>query len=1199
MAVTLAQFVQNLVQSGLFTSDELAAFQQNLPADRRPRKPQNLARELHKAGRLTKYQAAQVFQGKTKGLVLGDYVIQDEIGAGGMGQVFKAWRRDMERNVALKILPARAMGSPEAVERFRREVKAAARLEHPNIVTAYDTGEAEGVHFLVMQYIDGKDLAHVVAERGPLPVDEAVDCVTQAARGLESAHKRGVIHRDIKPGNLLLDQEGTVRVLDMGLARIDESASPYAPTAPEALTESGQVMGTYDYMAPEQAEDTHAADHRADVYSLGCTLFRLLTDRKPYQADTPIKTLLAHLQAPIPSLCELRGEVSPELEAVVQKMLAKAPAQRQQSMGEVIVELEGCIRSSVSEPPTPPPVGQPATASSSSSDSALKAFLRRLSGGTVAAQTKPTLAVEETAQLQRGEETSVLAGRKAASAAPRKNRLPWLGIAGGLVAAVLILAVSFALLGRGGSDQDSGREIARGEQNGPLEDVRPTTGPSETCLLIQWPESERRDAKLEIDGATIDLASSDIEVGKQLLRIPTDPGSHGIWIVRRGFAPYEVQVAISEGESLEIKPEWGAAPGLVERAEAEPEPTPPEPGTQPTMPEPEPSQVAEKPPPSHPEPEVPEPDPEEEERLAAEQRYTEALAPTEELVAAWKFRDALVELGKVQFEEEDYTARLASRREQVEQLAQLKSRIIEALNTADPRVTKAALKIRGVGGEIVKADEEGVTAKLTTKTETRAWNDLGEQATEPLLGLVIDSQKPEDLLAAGLLVMACKNTTLAEACFNQARQAGVDIGPYLAPLAQTAFARARELLDEGRFTEAEEILANVEAKYAEIPWFAANRTVIAAARAEAGQGIYETEAEKLYVEAAELFEKEQFFDVKPLVEKLKTDYINSQSATDTAREPSFSEMEQAVANLGEFITVRQDGKGDCTSIQAAIDAAPPNSLIEIQDSLAYYEQILISKEKDGVAIRGQRGVLPVVTSLGTQLEQVPILVEVLASRVCLERIAFVHVYRPTARQRCISIDGSEFAIRSCLVFLPTSTAGITVAHREADKPSHRVENCVIIAYLDAENIAVTNSIFVGPGCRRLYEARLESCVFARNNHLRGSDGVGRVAFGPEKGGGKSVMLDCIAGTVDSDGALVEIEHCDVLTFAEEARPGKGCIAADPQFVNPQNLDYRLMPTSPCIGKASDAGDIGCRYTPEVIEVIQKALELRAQGIIKF
>ncbi|MFC1597236.1 protein kinase, partial [Planctomycetota bacterium] len=1155
MAVSLEQFVENLVRSGLFTADEVAAFQQTLPADRQPQNPQDLARELHKAGRLTRYQAAQVFQGKTKGLVLGDYVIQDEIGAGGMGQVFKAWRRDMERTVALKILPAKAMGSPEAIERFRREVKAAARLEHPNIVTAHDAGEAEDIHFLVMQYIDGKDLAHVVAERGPLPVEEAVDYTIQAAKGLECAHEQGVIHRDVKPGNLLLDRKGTVKILDMGLARIDQPPDPRAQTAPEALTESGQVMGTYDYMAPEQAQDTHGADHRADIYALGCTLFRLLTGQKPYQGDTPVTVLLAHCQAPIPSLCELREEVSPELDGVVQKMLAKDPANRQQSMEEVITELEACIRPAappVPEPPTPPPAGSPA-ASSSSSDSALKAFLRRLSGGAVAAQATPTIAAEETAQVQREQETSVLAGQGAAPPASEKKTLPWLAIGGGIVAAVLILVVSFALLGRGGPEQDKGREVAQGEQKKDKlpETSQPTTDQSETCLLIQWPESERGDAKLEIDGVSLDLLSSDIQSDQKHLKIPTDPGSHRIWIARRGFAPYEVQVAVNAGQDLEIKPEWEPAPGLAEGPEPGSEQAAAEPGTRPTTPEP--SQMAEERPPSQPEPETPKPDasqldPEEEKRLAAEQRYTEALAPSEEMVAAWKFRDALSELEKLSFEEKAFAARLASRREQVGQLAQLKSRIIEALNTADPPVTKADLKIRGVGGDIVKADENGITAQLKTKTETRAWNDLGEQSTEPLLRLVIDPQKPEDLLAAGLLAMACKDTSLAESYFDQARQLGVDIGPYLAPLVQTAFARAGELLEKGQFAEADALLMNVEAEYSETPWFATHRRALMAARTEAKQGIYEAEAEKLYTEAAELFEKEQLFDVKAIVEKLKGGYADSQAVTDAVRQPLFAEMDKAVADLGQFITVRQDGEGDFTSIQAAIDAAPPNSLIEIGDNGTYNEQIEISTES--LTLRGREGRWPVITSVGPNTHFGVLLA--VRGPATLERVVLLHHGSAGSRVHTVFFSG-QVQVRSSVISGPRM-------HGVGSRNSVAVvENSVVLSDTHAGSYGYTliakDSLLLG---RTTYTLTLDNVLVKQrtldlslpNCALHGSTVAGQVVTVDSR---DAVIADSIVPLVDASRPETRVEHCNAYghpAFANKAKPGKGCISQKPQFRDP-------------------------------------------------
>jgi len=341
--VTLDDFISSLSDSGLMTKDEVDAFLTALPAENRPTTAQQLAQAMYRKGRLTRFQAQAVYQGKAKALVLEKYVVLDSLGRGGMGQVYKAQHRRMKRAVALKILPSSATRSPDLVKRFQREVEAAAKLSHPNIVTAYDANEVNKVHFLVMEYVDGKDLASRVKEGGPLAVAKAVDYVLQAARGLEYAHKAGITHRDIKPANLLLDKSGTVKILDMGLARIEETISPTAGTAEEGLTRSGEVMGTLDYMSPEQGLNTKNADARSDVYSLGCTLFTLLTGRMLYVGQTLVEKILAHRENPIPSLCGLRKDVSEGLDAVFRKMVAKRPEDRQQSMGELIAELEACV----------------------------------------------------------------------------------------------------------------------------------------------------------------------------------------------------------------------------------------------------------------------------------------------------------------------------------------------------------------------------------------------------------------------------------------------------------------------------------------------------------------------------------------------------------------------------------------------------------------------------------------------------------------------------------------------------------------------------------------------------------------------------------------------------------------------------------------------------------------------------------------
>ncbi len=342
----LDQFVRQIVDSTLMSADVVAALIDSLPADKKPQDGEQLAKELVRLKKLTAYQAQQIYAGKGRTLVLGNYVILDKLGQGGMGLVLKAEHRRMKRLVALKVLSPKVTKSPEALRRFQREVEAAARLTHPNIVIAHDADEAGGTHFFVMEYVDGTDLSSLVKKSGRLPVDQALDCILQAARGLEFAHANGVVHRDIKPANLLLDRRGTVKILDMGLARLDTAGAQQ-----DQLTGTGQIMGTVDYMAPEQAMDTKHADARADIYSLGVTLWYLLTGRPLYAGETTVEKLMAHQTKPIPSLCDACPEVTPPLDAIFHRMVAKTPQDRYQTMAEVIAELEQCRSGSMAGPP--------------------------------------------------------------------------------------------------------------------------------------------------------------------------------------------------------------------------------------------------------------------------------------------------------------------------------------------------------------------------------------------------------------------------------------------------------------------------------------------------------------------------------------------------------------------------------------------------------------------------------------------------------------------------------------------------------------------------------------------------------------------------------------------------------------------------------------------------------------------------------
>ena len=340
MGITVRQFVESLTTHGVLTAGELSAVRDAAASLEAEADADALARKLVDQGKLTRFQAANLYQGRGKALVFGEYVVLDKLGAGGMGQVYKAQHRRMKRVVALKVLPPGVVNtSPKSLERFYQEVEVAAKLTHPNIVTAYDAGEAHGLHFLVMEYVDGMDLSSHIAKQGPLELQQALNVVLQAARGLGYAHSLGIIHRDIKPGNLLVDRAGNVKILDMGLARIDHPLAD-ASTADHELTATGEVMGTIDYMSPEQAQDTRATDHRADIYALGCTLHRLLTGRVPYPGDTAIKKILAHRDLPIPSLRAVRPDVPDVVDRLFQKMVAKSAADRVQTMTQVVGTLE-------------------------------------------------------------------------------------------------------------------------------------------------------------------------------------------------------------------------------------------------------------------------------------------------------------------------------------------------------------------------------------------------------------------------------------------------------------------------------------------------------------------------------------------------------------------------------------------------------------------------------------------------------------------------------------------------------------------------------------------------------------------------------------------------------------------------------------------------------------------------------------------
>lgn len=293
---------------------------------------------LVKTGWLTAFQANLLLRRRSDELVLGPYLLLSRIGKGGMGQVFKARHRTLNRIVALKLLREEKISSKEAVLRFRREIQLSSQLAHPNIVYAYDAGEINGVHYYTMEYVEGIDLSQHVRRSGRLPIVEAVQYLYQAALALQHAHERGLVHRDIKPSNFLLtkqDGEDVVKLLDLGLARIAEGSED------TALTHDGRIVGTPDYIAPEQARSAHTADIRADLYSLGCTFHFLLTGQVPFPGGKSIVEKLVKHQMEDPTPIEtLRPDVPLPLRAVLKRLVARDPERRFQTPEQLAKTLE-------------------------------------------------------------------------------------------------------------------------------------------------------------------------------------------------------------------------------------------------------------------------------------------------------------------------------------------------------------------------------------------------------------------------------------------------------------------------------------------------------------------------------------------------------------------------------------------------------------------------------------------------------------------------------------------------------------------------------------------------------------------------------------------------------------------------------------------------------------------------------------------
>jgi serine/threonine protein kinase len=323
--ITGSDFLERVRKSGLVADRIVEECVRTLEAEGAPDpSPREIAARLIRDCHLTYFQSGMLLQGKSKGFRLGNYQVLEQLGSGGMGTVYLCHHALLKKCVAIKVLPKDRSRESVSRQRFEREAQAVAGMDHPNIVRAHDLCRQGPLHYLVMEFVEGESLTSLVRQKGPLPIEQACHIIRQAALGLQHAGEKGLIHRDIKPDNLLINSSGLVKILDMGLVLFtDRSDDEWT-----ARAEQGSVMGTADYLAPEQAIDSRSVDVRADIYSLGATFYFALTGQTLFGEGTVAQKLLWHQMRAVRPVREIRPDVPAELESIVMKMVSKKPEDR-------------------------------------------------------------------------------------------------------------------------------------------------------------------------------------------------------------------------------------------------------------------------------------------------------------------------------------------------------------------------------------------------------------------------------------------------------------------------------------------------------------------------------------------------------------------------------------------------------------------------------------------------------------------------------------------------------------------------------------------------------------------------------------------------------------------------------------------------------------------------------------------------------
>lgn len=537
--VEAAPLEKALAEFHAFLASSAAAPAPATAAATTPKKPRDpadgsaLGRFLVGKNLITAWQHRMILEGRFRGFFLGRYRLLRLLGAGGMSQVYLAEHTRMHRRVAIKVLSTKLTREPGHLERFLVEARAIAALDHPNIIHAYNVDNDGGVYYLVMQYVEGHDLSRIVEVRGPLLPERAAEFIRQAAEGLSHAHARGLIHRDVKPGNLMVDRTGTVKIADLGLAlQLD-----LEDTSLTRLLGQG-LLGTTDYLAPEQALDCHNVDARADIYSLGCTLYFLLTGRPPFHEGTMAQRLMKHQSVEPASIYTLRADAPFELVSICSKMMAKKPEDRFQNCRAVCTALSRWIaarnaaQTAIQRAEIPEAVL--AEGSSQSISQVLLATVSPEDDERESLEKAPTVA----SPRKPAEPTIVSATTVADLYARRRKKALIVNLS---LCAAAALTVSVGIwVGVSRLSVPAADLVAASEAKG-----------EKGWIVFDWPSTERNGAKLLLDGKPVTVPA------EGAVEVAAEPGSHSLMIVRPGFPIYERSVTVVSSQRRSVAPWWG------------------------------------------------------------------------------------------------------------------------------------------------------------------------------------------------------------------------------------------------------------------------------------------------------------------------------------------------------------------------------------------------------------------------------------------------------------------------------------------------------------------------------------------------------------------------------------------------------------------------------------------------------------------